>query len=58
MVNQENGIVFMWDRNKFLIRQSVMLELYEAYEESGRSSPPQIDQVGGTSHHCLNFKFS
>ncbi len=30
-----NGNLYLWERNKFLQRQSIMNDVYQSYEETG-----------------------
>ena len=38
MVDKSSGNVYLWDKNKFLIRQAYVQEMYEEFLESGSLS--------------------
>lgn len=44
-----NDNEYLWERNKFLNRQSHMQEMYRELEETGQI--PTLAKVGGTNHY-------
>lgn len=45
VANSQTGNVYMWDKNKFLKRQAVMMEIYQMYEVKGDRAYKDLAKV-------------